>query len=217
MKTVGEILKSARRAKGLAFSEAEKATKIRASFLKLLEKNEFAKIPGGAIVAKGFIKNYGRFLGLSPKKLLASFRRDFVENQKGQILPRAYYRPLDSPSFSWTPKLTVFAATGFLVLALFSYLAFQAVSLLGRPPLTIFSPAQEEKVTEIKVKVSGKTDPDAQVLVNGKLVVVSQDGHFETGVSLLLGENTLTIEAVSRRGKKTKVTKKVICQPPSGH
>lgn len=214
MKTVGEILEAARRKKNLAFAQVEREVKIRQNFLKALEKNEFSKIPGGAIVAKGFIRNYGKFLGLSPKKLLATFRRDFTEDEKGQVLPRGYYKPL-TPSFSWTPRLTVIVGVTFLVVALFSYLGFQAISFLGKPPLSLSSPASG-KVKVAEIKVSGKTDPDAQILVNGALTVVDEEGYFEEEVSLLPGENTLTVEAVSRRGKKTKITKKVFFETERG-
>lgn len=213
MKTVGEILKAAREKKELSFADVEEKTKIRKGFLRFLEKNEFAKIPGGAIVTKGFIKNYAEFLGLSPRKLLATFRRDFTEDEKGQVLPRGYYEPLDAPRFSWTPRLTVAAGIGFLILALFSYLSFQAISFLGKPPLEVFAPSHEEKVTSDAILVSGKTDPDAQVLINGKLAAVGQDGSFKKEVTLLPGENNLTIEAVSRRGEKTKIVRKVMFEP----
>jgi len=216
MRTVGEILESARAKRGLTFPQVEKETKIRGSFLKALEKNEFEKIPGGAIVAKGFIKNYGKFLGLSPKKLLAVFRRDFTEDEKGQVLPRGYYKPLDAPGFSWTPRLTVVTGVIFLILALSSYLAFQAISFLGKPPLAVSSPASEERVMHPEIKVSGKTDPDAQVSVNGKLTTVDQDGYFEKAVTLLPGKNIITFEAVSRRGKKTKITRKVFFETERG-
>lgn len=216
MRTVGEILESARAKRGLSLPQVEKETKIRGSFLKALEKNEFEKISGGAIVAKGFIKNYGEFLGLSPKKLLATFRRDFTEDEKGQVLPRGYYKPLDAPGFSWTPRLTVVAGVIFLILILSSYLAFQAISFLGKPPLTVSSPASEGRVMHPEIKLSGKTDPDASVLVNGKLTTVDQDGYFEARVTLSPGENILTIEAVSRRGKKTKISRKVLYEPERG-
>jgi len=215
MKTVGEILEAARKKKDLTFTQVEKEVKIRQNFLKALEKNEFSKIPGGAIVAKGFITNYGKFLGLSPKKLLASFRRDFTEDEKGQVLPRGYYKPLDSPSFSWTPRLTVITGVACLVVTLFSYLGFQAISFLGKPPLSLSSPAFGQ-IQSAEIKVSGKTDPDAQVLINGTLTVVNEEGYFEEEVSLLPGENTLTVEAVSRRGKKTKITKKVFFETERG-
>jgi len=219
MKTVGELLEAARKDKGLTLLQVEKKVKIRAKFLRALEKNDFENIPGGAIVAKGFIKNYGLFLGLSKEKLLASFRRDFTEDEKGQVLPRGYYEPLGFSFFSWTPKKTAIIGSILLILALFSYLGFQVASFLGKPPLSISSPLPEERVSTPEIVVSGKTDPDASVLIDGKLVVVNQDGYFEETVSLLPGENSLVIEAISRRNKKSIKTRKVIydIQEKKGH
>lgn len=213
MKTIGQILATARRRKKLSFFEVEEKTKIRKEFLQALEGDDFEKIPGGAIVAKGFIRNFGQFLGLSPQRLLAIFRRDFIENEKGQILPRGYFEPLNKKLFSWNPRLTALVGIGILILTFFVYLGFQATSFLGKPPLSLEIADSQIRVNQGDFKVLGKTDPDASVEINGKLTEVGQNGDFEKIITLFPGENTLIVEATSRRGKKTRSVKTIFYEP----
>lgn len=201
MKTVGEILKETREKKQINLSEVEKVTKIRKHFLEALEKNDFSEI-AEATVVRGFIKNYAEFLGLSSRDLLAIFRRDFIEDKKGQILPRGVYEPLYQPKFSWTPKLTIIFSVAALFLVLTVYLSFQLFGLLAAPSLEIYSPKNRESVKETEIKIQGKTSPDATVSINGEMILVSPSGSFEKNVTLSSGENKILIEATSRRGKK---------------
>lgn len=212
MKSVGEILREAREKAGVDFSEVEKATKIRKHFLEALEKNDFGKIAEATIV-RGFIKNYGEYLGLSSRDLLAIFRRDFIEDKKGQILPRGVYEPLYQPKFSWTPKLTIAFSIGSLFLILVFYLSFQLFRLLGAPRLEVYSPSNGESFKVNEAEVWGKTGSDAVVTINGEMVLVLEDGSFKKNVRFLTGENKILIEAISRRGKKTKIEKTVYFSP----
>jgi len=208
MKTVGEILKETREKKGFSLLDVEKATKIRGRFLEYLEKNEFSKIAESTIV-KGFIKNYAEFLGLSSSDLLAIFRRDFLEDEKGHILPRGIYEPLDQSKFSWTPKLTAFVFGGIVFLGFILYLSFQVFLFFGAPPLDIYSPKDGETFRNAEIKVKGKTNPNAAISINGEMTFIYPDGSFEKSVVLLPGENKIIFEAVSPRGKKTEKEKTV--------
>jgi len=212
MKTVGEILKETREKKGLSLLEIEKATKIKERALSYLEKNEFANIAEGTIV-KGFIKNYAEYLGLPSLGVLAIFRRDFIEDKKGQIVPRGVYEPLNTPKITWTPKITVIISLATLFLGIIIYFASQFLGFLGNPSLTITKPQEGERVQIDKIKVVGKTNIDNIVLVNNEMAVVSGDGSFEKNVSLLSGGNRIQVEAISRRGKKVMETREVFFEP----
>ena len=56
MKTVGQILRETRVAKGLTLEQIEKETKIRKRFLVGIEADDFREMPSQAY-AKGFVKN----------------------------------------------------------------------------------------------------------------------------------------------------------------
>ena len=207
MRTVGEILAEKRKELGLSLEEIEKETKIRRRYLEAIEKNEFSKVAESTVV-KGFIRNYAQALGLVPETALAVFRRDFRENQKGQIIPRGMVEPLAKTGFYWTPKLTVISFLSLLFLAFAFFLIRQYWGFSSAPPLEVYSPKDGQVVKE-KVLVSGKTDKDATVKIDGTLISITEDGSFKEEVVLPRGENVLTIEAANRQGKKRIVNRQV--------
>jgi len=86
MKTVGELLKTARLRKGITLEEAEVATKIRMKYLKALEEDEWQKLPSLAYT-RGFIKNYADFLEENQDLVMATFRRQKQPNiEKSKII-----------------------------------------------------------------------------------------------------------------------------------
>lgn len=213
MRTVGEILKVKRLERKLAFEEIEKATKIRAKYLEAIERNDFGKIPGGAPIAKGFIKNYAQFLELAPADILAVFRRDFRESKTGEIIPHGYYEPLNKPKLAWNPRLTMIFGVVVLLVVLFGYLFSQVFIFLSVPRLIVNEPVNGKSLKFSEIWVQGKSDTDATVLVNGELVVLDKEGNFKAQVSLFPGENKIKIEAISRRGKKATVLRQVKYEP----
>lgn len=72
-KSVGNILREGRLAKGLSIEDVESATNIRGLFLTYLENEEFEKTPGEFFV-KGAIRTYGNFLGLNGAELVELYK-----------------------------------------------------------------------------------------------------------------------------------------------
>jgi len=207
MRTVGEILSEKRRSLGLSLEEIGKETKIRPKYLEAIEKNNFSSF-GQSTTVKGFIRNYAQVLGLSPENTLAVFRRDFAENEKGQIIPQGVVEPLDEQQFYWTPKLT-FIAIVVLLLGGFVFFFFRQYTRFNSPPFLEISSPADEQIFKEKIVVSGKTDKDASVRIEGTLITVAEGGSFKEEIVLPRGENILTIEASNRRGRKRTVNVKV--------
>ncbi len=214
MKTVGQILKETRLEKELSLEEIEKKTKIRSQYLRAIESNDFSHIPGGIVVAKGFIKNYAEHLDLSSKNLLAIFRRDFGKEQRREVLPRGIYKPLDKIGFSWTPKTTAIVGTLIFIFFFVIFLVYQFFLFLGPPKLQIISPQENQVFQESMIEVKGRSDQDAVVYVNDQLVNLDEGGNFSDQVSLTPGENKIRVEAVSRRGRKSIIERKIFYQFP---
>jgi len=214
MKTVGQILRKTRAQKEIPFEEVEAKTKIRVKYLKAIEDDDYHQIPGGIVVTKGFIKNYGEYLGLSSKNLLAAFRRDFGKDQKGQVLPRGIYKPLGKIGFSWTPRTTIIASTLFLSCIFVLFLGYQFFLFLGPPRLQVTAPSENQIFKTPSIKVEGKSDGDAALYINKELISLDEQGNFSESINLIPGENIIRIEAVSRQGKKSVIERKVRYQFP---
>jgi cytoskeletal protein RodZ len=208
MKTVGEILSEERKKRGIKIKTVAEVTKIRPRFVKAIEENNFSKLPS-APITHGFIKNYADFLDLSPRFVLAVFRRDFIEDQKGKIVPRGLVKPLDSPKFLRSSKLGFFLLTIIFLIGVLVYLTGQYLSLIRGPSLEIITPLDQSKIDASFLEVKGKTEPDAVVRVNGGIINISSEGEFICRVSLNEGENTIVIEATNRLDKTRKILRKV--------
>ena len=73
---IGETLRDARIRQGVDIGEVERATKIRAKYLRALENEEFDLLPGPTFV-RSFLKTYAEHLGLDARMLVEEFRTDY--------------------------------------------------------------------------------------------------------------------------------------------
>jgi len=69
---VGERLRNARQARGLAFEDVEAATRIRRRYLEALEGEAFDQLPGQTYV-KGVLNSYVSYLGLPADEIAAMY------------------------------------------------------------------------------------------------------------------------------------------------
>ena len=72
METIGQRLRQARERLGLSLEEAERTTRIRATHLAALERDEFGTLPS-PVQARGFLKNYADYLGLNTEALMQDY------------------------------------------------------------------------------------------------------------------------------------------------
>ncbi|MEK7164002.1 MAG: helix-turn-helix domain-containing protein [Patescibacteria group bacterium] len=199
MKSVGQLLQAGRSAKKMEIADVARITRIRSEFLQALEADDYSRLPGNT-VARGFIKNYAQFLGLPVDQILAVFRRDFMENPKGQIIPRGITTPMTDISV-WTPKTTGIAVVIMLVTLFGAYLVYQYRILTGAPPLSITRPIDQFKTSEKSVEIIGTTDPQATLSVNGQLVALDKGGTFSFRVPLEFEVNKISVVVASKYGK----------------
>ncbi|KKQ34606.1 MAG: hypothetical protein US51_C0033G0007 [Microgenomates group bacterium GW2011_GWA2_37_6] len=75
--------------------------------------------------------------------------------------------------------------------------------------LTVISPKDEEVVDERIITISGKTIPDAKIIVltqsNEEAGVAARDGSFSTEITLSQNENIIEISAIAPNGEIAKV------------
>lgn len=207
MKTAGQILQSARLYKKLELDDVARVTRIRPQFLALIEADDYSQLPSGA-TAYGFIRNYAQVLNLPPDQVLAAFRRDFVANQLGQIVPRALAEPVTGPVF-WTPRTTLISVVVMALTVFGSYLGYQYWLLTGPSPLEVVQPEEGQVTDQDTVVVSGATDPEATISVRNQLVALDKGGQFSFRLPLSPGVNEVTVVATSKSGKTTTLTRRV--------
>lgn len=208
MITVGEILKKKRIEKNLSLEQVEKATKIRVKFLEAIEEDNYKTLPPSTFI-KGFIRNYGTFLGLDAERLLAIFRRQYDEkNSKITFLEQ------EKPHFVFTPNhvlaVVILLITGLFVL----YLSNEYRIYRSAPSIVISTPSEFETIPGNTIVVKGRTQPETAVTINNQKIEVKNDGSFSQEVNLLPGNNTIIIVATNKFDKTTEIKRNIKSQSP---
>lgn len=85
---VGDILRREREKQGLTIADVAKETSIRGTYLEALEKGEYDVLPGD-VYAKGFIRNYSKFLNIDGDSLLQQYNSERNIEVKVQPVDKA--------------------------------------------------------------------------------------------------------------------------------
>jgi len=127
MTQLGERLRTAREEQGISISQAAVETRILQRYLIALEDGDYQHLPGD-VYARGFIRNYATYLGLSAEELIELYRRERGITDQIRVVPATSsprIRGLFVPSF-----FGVFFVV--LILVGLGYLALSATNNIGQ-------------------------------------------------------------------------------------
>lgn len=199
---LGEVLRAAREAKGVDLTRVERETKIRERYLSALERGEYRELPG-AVYTKGFLRNYGAYLGLDPEYLIDLYRIETAEQRVERPVAPAPPRPITgrrTRAFVVTPGAVVAAILTLLVGGFIAWLGYEFVNFARTPELRITDPAGNvNQHPELEIVIRGVTAPNATVTVSNlsenPSVEADADGAFAVTVELVPGSNVVRLVA----------------------
>lgn len=199
MKTIGQFLKENRLNRNLSLDEAAQKLAVRKPILQNLEEDAYEKLPA-EVYLKGLIKKYARLLQIDTNTALALFRRSYsTESQKTPSPPQ----PLKKTLITITPGRLASVVISLVILVFLGFLFWQYRSYTGKPLLVVTSPTDQATIYQEYIEVTGKTDPDATLYINGQESHISEDGSFSVAIGLNPGMNSLTIIARKQSGKES--------------
>ena len=206
--SLGEKMKSLRKAANITISEMEEKTKISRTILKAFEACEYHKLPE-PMYARNFLKIIAKTLQADETYFL-----DLYEHECGSCdfmgtscLPRQRTGALKFLVASKFIKITMISC---VALAVVGYLGVQVRTILKAPSLIVEAPLDGLTTEDATILVSGQAEADAHVLINGTPVLLSGSGTFEQEVALERGMNVITIEGAKRYSKKATAYRRVI-------
>jgi cytoskeletal protein RodZ len=199
---LGEVLRTAREAKGVDLPRVERETKIRERYLSALERGEYRELPG-AVYTKGFLRNYGAYLGLDPEYLIDLYRIETAEQRAERPVAPTPPRPIGgrrTRAFVVTPGAVVAAILTLLVGGFIAWLGYEFVNFARTPELRITDPAGNvNQHPELQIVIRGVTAPNATVTVSNlsenPSVEADAEGAFEVTVELVPGSNVVRLVA----------------------
>lgn len=201
-------LKQARRQKKLSLDQVAKTINISAKYLEAIEKNQLKKLPAG-LYGKNFIREYANFLGVDAKEVIELFGLSNGHSHNGtsdifaQKIPGNKY-------FISLPKIITAVTITCLVIACIGYLGFRLKNIISPPILTITNPMSDLTIEKNYIDIQGLTEPEAEVTINGEIVLTDPAGFFIKKVSLKSGLNTISIAAQKKYSRKNLIEKKIL-------
>lgn len=208
--TLGERFLKVRLGANWDIARAAKETRIAPHYLKALEEARYDDIPG-EIYIKNFIKTYSRRLGLNSDEQIERYfaERHIIKGKKfrrslPEIGPQPFLSSLLNPAFLKT------VAICFAVSVVLSYIALNVYRTVAPPPLFVISPKDNVETKTLSLTVAGKSDPEAEVVINNEPVIMDKEGEFYETVHLTLGLNLIVISAKRKHGMEKRVIKHVL-------
>ncbi len=211
MTTAGEVIKKKRESLGKSLITVSTDTKIQQRYLEYIENNQFDRFDS-EIFASGFIKIYCKYLDLDTDKVLALYRRD---TKIPKNTPQKIKLNTKKEKFKISPKfITILTLSIFLILIV-GYIGLQIYKFQKPPFLAVSQPLNEYVSEDEQLTVKGTTEANSIVEINNESIDVTENGEFESELTLKEGVNTINVKAWKETNTKsqTAITLKVVYTP----
>lgn len=195
--TVANRLKNARLEKSLSLDDVSLKINVQKKYLEILEDGIYQSLPGD-IYVRNWIKLYGNFLSLPVNELLLDYKLEKTLGQKFTAVQNK------NKKYHWKflgPHFIKRAIVVFVVLLVLGYFAWEINNIVSPPVVEIYQPANNTKTTESAIVITGKTEKEIQLSINGELILLDAEGKFSKELNLSLGLNNLVINAKKKHSK----------------
>lgn len=206
--TLGEKLKKLRSERRVSLNDVSKFTKVQVKYLENLEEGRYEDLPADVYI-KGFLKSYSDYFGLNEKVLIRLFEKErgiknnLAKNGKEKE-EKKNVGPISVSFISLTPKKTALGLILILALAVIFFIYKELGSFASVPELVVLSPENNSQIEGNSVTVSGVTEKDARLFINGQPILVNDEGKFLENLTLQFGANTINIKSMNRFNKEAQ-------------
>lgn len=200
--TLGEKLKEARMEHGLSLEKAARDLNINQKYLAGFENNDLSVFPGSTYF-KNFLRQYCSYLHLdfevcweAAQKLSFSGKKNFFSLDKKYL-------------FSWPrliKRVAVLSAIAFVLI----FLGFKIQAIFSPPFLEIIQPNQDLITDSRQLEVVGRSEKEAEIVINNQPVFINEEGIFQITVDLQKGLNLIKITAKKRYSKPSEAEIRIL-------
>lgn len=204
----GEKLCQARRNKNLKIEDIAKKINIRPEYLLALENERFEDLPAG-LYGKSFIKEYALFLGLNIKEIIKDWNEEVLTGSPDDPFSR---KILARHKFIIFPRIIRNILLIGAVLICFLYLIFYFKKIVLPPQLIITQPSANLALSGTNITISGQTEAEAEVKINGEIVLNNHGGSFTQTINLKKGLNNIVIKAKKKYSREQTITRQILVE-----
>ncbi len=211
--TLGEKFQKIRLGKNWELNKAAEKAHIQARYLFALETSNYNNIPG-EIYIKNFIRSYSVCLGIDPKLSLELYNKEkhIIEHKKFN----SYLNEMKAVTFFeqiLKPSAIKITAVCLVVLFVLGYLGLSIYKTIAPPNLVISYPTDNLETRKFTISVIGKSDPEANVIINNEAVLLNENGSFIETIQLREGLNLITAFARGKHGLTRKIIRHILVNP----
>jgi len=124
---IGEKLRLAREARGIALRDISEQTRISMRYLEAIETDDYRRLPGG-IFNRSFVKAYARYVGYDEKEAIEGYTRYMRE--QGDTGEEVASTPYHSKVYTDAPATRSPVLTVVLAIVILAILTTAALTLL---------------------------------------------------------------------------------------
>lgn len=207
--TVAERLRSGRQEKNLKLKDVANKLNINEKYLVALEKGEYSHLPHG-VYGKNFLREYALFLGLDYKSLAKDYETE-IEILEPRRRKEIFSKQVVKGRYLWAmPKILKNIIIFLVIFICFVYLGYRVNKIISPPALEVINPSADLITGDNFLLVSGKTEAEANIIINGESVLSDKKGDFSQLVNLKKGLNFITITASKKYGRSNIITRQVL-------
>lgn len=204
----GLQLKQARLDKDLTTKIISQELQIKEEYLIALEENSFEKLPAG-LYGKNFIKQYANYLGLNSERIAKDWYEQISNNSADNPFSR---KIIAQHKFIIFPKLLKNLLIILAVTICFLYLIFYFKKIILPPQLLIIYPETNLSLDVNRITILGQTENEAEVRINGEIVLNNTNGNFEQNINLKKGLNNIIIKAKKKYSREQIISRQILVE-----
>jgi cytoskeleton protein RodZ len=205
--TAGEIFKKNREEIGQSLDDVCRTIKVNKKYLEALEEGNYSELSIGFYTEK-FFKTYADYLNLEFEPLwkLYSKERKFFDKKDSS----GFVKAVSPRSFVDASKIIKICIGGLIIMVLLGYLGWEIRKIFLPPYLEVMNPVDNLITSQSTVKVTGQTEKETEISINGQEISSSQDGFFSEDVNLQEGLNVIEISSKKKHSKENTIFRRVM-------
>lgn len=208
--TLGTELRMRREALGMGIDDLAREARISAQYVRALEESGY-HLFSAKVYAQGAVRRMSRvFESNDTDALVAILNREWPQG-----LTSATYRVSGArraAAVQFTPRSIGALAAAVFVLFLFGFWGLRIFVFAAPPMLAIESPADRSRTSAPVIPVSGRTEKESMLTVNGREIRIDEGGSFSEDVQMQLGVNMLRFVSESRFGKTSEEIRYILVE-----
>jgi len=212
--SLGERLRGLREQAGMSMEGVAREMKTSSRHVRALEQGDWHAF-SAKVYAQGAVRQMTKALQIAePDALVILCAREWdiaygIRGDTNHRTPRAVARPR---RFMVTPRrMGAGAAVGMAVL-LIVFLGARLLAFTAAPGLTIQRPADQGLFDAPIVRVTGKTEKESSLTVNGRELTLDEQGNFDEEIELQSGANELHFISRNRFGKTQTAVRNIFVE-----